>query len=444
MAGRLLPDRFEDIIVSISLVRPGPLKSDMDKDYLPRRHGQKPVQYLHPKLKNALGETLGVVLYQEQVLKVAHDLAGMSYAEADGFRRAMTHERTGEEMEKMRDAFISHSVGRGIGKNIAEKVFEQLAAFAAYGFCKGHACAYAITAYQTLWLKSHYPAEFLAAVLSNQPMGYYPSRVLAAEARRFGVEVLPPDINNSSEHYTVQKGAIRISLKQLKGMSEKALESILSARAECNFTSLRDFVLRTDVSQPILENLVKVGAFDSLGDRNNLLSQLPRLSELKHKVTRGAVSLFEDAAPKEDTPLDFSIDDKKSRLFIERELLSLDLSAHPLDFYDSGNGITRMKDLPSIPAGRRIKLAGSVIRYQTPPTRNGKRVVYVIMEDGTGIADVTVFSDVQEKCGQVLFRERWLSVKGKIQRRGPKATSIIAEELYPLRRAARQIVPTKM
>jgi error-prone DNA polymerase len=435
MAGRLLPDRFEDIIVSISLVRPGPLKSHMDKDYLPRRHGQEPVKYLHPKLKNALGETLGVILYQEQVLKVAHDLAGMSYAEADGFRRAMTHERTEEEMEKMRDSFISRVVGDGISKNIAEKVFEQLAAFAAYGFCKGHACAYAITAYQ-----SHYPAEFLAAVLSNQPMGYYPSHVLVAEAKRFGVEVLLPDINASSERYTVEKGAIRVSLKQLKGMSEKALESILSARAERKFTSLRDFVLRTDVSQPILENLVKVGAFDSLGDQNNLLLQLPKLSELKHKVIRGTVPLLEDAALKAATSMDFSIDDKKSRLLVERELLSLNLSAHPLDFYDSDDGITKMKDLPSIPAGRSVKLVGSVIRYETPPTKSGKRVVYVIMEDGTGIADVTVFSDVQEKCGQVLFREGWLTVEGKVQRRGQKATSIIAEELYPLSRTERSVV----
>jgi len=444
MAGRLLPDHFEDIIVSISLVRPGPLKSDMDKDYLPRRHGQKPVQYLHPRLKNALGETLGVVLYQEQVLKVAHDLAGMSYAEADGFRRAMTHERTEQEMEKMRDSFISRAVGDGVGKNIAEKVFEQLAAFAAYGFCKGHACAYAVTAYQTLWLKSHYPAEFMAAVLSNQPMGYYPSRVLVAEARRFGVDVLPPDINNSSEHYTVEKGTIRVSLKQLKGMSEKALESILSAKADRKFTSLRDFVLRTDVSQPILENLVKVGAFDSLDDRRDLLLQLPKLSELKHKVTKGTASLFADATLKVDTFVDCSIDDRKSRSLIERELLSLDLSAHPLDFYYSGNGITRMKDLPSIPAGKRVKLAGSVIRYQTPPTRSGKRIVYVIIEDGTGIADVAVFNDVQEKYGQVLFRERWLTVKGKVQRRGQKATSIIAEELYPLSIATSQVVSMKM
>jgi len=432
MAGRLLPNCFEDIIVSISLVRPGPLKSNMDKDYLPRRHGKESVKYLHSKLKNALSETLGVILYQEQVLKVAHDLAGMSYAEADGFRRAMTHDRTEGEMEKMRDSFLARATGNGVSKGIAEKVFEQLAAFAAYGFCKGHACAYAIIAYQTLWLKRHYPAEFLAAVLSNQPMGYYPPRVLVAEAKRFGVEVLPPDVNISSGNYTVDNGAIRVSLKQLKGMSEEALESILSARAKGRFTSLRDFVMRTDVSRPISENLVKVGAFDSLGNRSDLLLQIPKLSELKHKVLKGTRPLFESSIPEVELFADDSKDDIRLRLLIERELLSLNLSAHPLDFYNYDNGITRMKDLPLIPTGRRVKLAGSVIRYQTPPARNGKRVVYVIMEDGTGIADVTVFSDVQEKCGQILFREGWLTVEGKIQRRGQKATSIIAENLSPL------------
>jgi error-prone DNA polymerase len=433
MAGRLLPNRFEDIIVSISLVRPGPLKSNMDKDYLPRRHGKEPVKYLHPKLRNALGETLGIILYQEQVLRVAHDLAGMTYAEADGFRRAITHDRTEEEMEKMRDSFMSRSIENGVRRVTAEKVFEQLAAFAAYGFCKGHACAYAITAYQTLWLKCYYPAEFLAAVLSNQPMGYYPSYVLVAEAKRFGVEVLPIDINKSSDHYTVEKGAIRVSLRQLKGMSEEALESILSERVKHRFTSLRDFILRTDVSRPILENLVRVGAFDSLGGRDEVLLQLPKLADLKHKVVKGARLLFDDdASREEESSVDRYNDDMRVKLSIERELLSLNLSAHPLDFYDLDTAITRMKDLPSIPTGKRIKLVGSVIRYQTPPTRNGKRVVYVIMEDGTGIADVTVFSDVQEKCGQVLFREGWLTVEGRIQRRGHKATSIIAENLSPL------------
>jgi error-prone DNA polymerase len=344
----------------------------------------------------------------------------------------MTHDRSEEEMEKMRDSFVSSATRNGVSRSVASKVFEQLAAFAAYGFCKAHAATYAILAYQTLWLKCHYPAEFFAAVLSNQPMGYYPPRVLVAEAKRSGVKVLPLDINKSSDNYTVEEGRIRVSLKQLKGMSEGALKSILSERAKGNFTSLRDFVLRTNTSRPILENLVKVGAFDSLGNRNELLLQIPNLVNLKHKVGKGARPLFEDTNPESASIHEIPCDDRRAKMLVERELLSLNLSAHPLDFLPSDNSFTRMRDLHSVATGKTIKIAGSVIRYQTPPTRNGNRVVYVIMEDGTGIADVTVFADVQEKCGQVLFHEGWLIVKGKIQRRGAKATSIIAEDLSPL------------
>jgi len=433
MAGRLLPNRFQDIIVSISLVRPGPLKSNMDKIYLPRRHGREPVTYLHPRLKNALGETLGVILYQEQVLKVAHDLAGMSYAEADGFRRAMTHDRTEEEMEKMRESFMASTTRRGVSKTIAKRVFEQLAAFAAYGFCKAHAAAYAELAYQTLWLKCHYPAEFFAAVLSNQPMGYYPARVLVAEAKRSGVEVLPIDINRSAGDYIVENGVIRVSLRQLKGMSIEAEKSILGERERDRFTSFRDFVLRTGISRHITENLIRVGAFDSFGDKNDLLLELSRLVKLKHRIGNGVRTLFGEVDSEALPTVKTSNDDKKVKMMAERELLSLNLSAHPLDFYALDGGVTRMKDLRSIPRGKTVKIAGSVIRYQTPPTRNGNRVVYVIMEDGTGVADVTVFGDVQEKCGQVLFREGWLIVRGKVQRRGPKALSIIAEDLAPLK-----------
>lgn len=435
MAGRLLPERFEDITVSISLVRPGPLKSNMDKDYLPRRHGEAPVTYLHPRLKGALKETLGVILYQEQVLKVAHDLAGMSYAEADGFRRAMTHDRTQEEMEKMRESFLAGAVRNGVGRNTAERVFEQLAAFAAYGFCKAHAAAYAELAYQTLWLKRRYPAEFFAAVLSNQPMGYYPPRVLVADAGRFGVRVLPPDVNRSTDRYTLEDGAIRISLGQVKGVSEKALKSILWEREKAAFRSLRDFVLRTKVSMPVLESLIKVGALDSFGNREEMLLLLPKLLDAKCMVESGIPPLFsleddkqlESAMANETAPRSTEAD-----MLVEGRLLSMYLSAHPLDFYRPDSSFTRMCDLASARTGSTVRIIGSAIRYQTPPTRNGNRVVYVIMEDGTGIADVTVFKDVQEKCGQVLFRESWLAVTGKIQRRGPKSLSIIAEYLAPV------------
>ncbi|MFA5078822.1 MAG: OB-fold nucleic acid binding domain-containing protein, partial [Dehalococcoidia bacterium] len=429
------------IIVSLSLVRPGPLKCSMDKVYLARRHGQEPVSYLHPCLERALGETLGVILYQEQVLRVAHDLAGLSYAEADGFRRAMTHDRTHEEMEKMRLSFINSALRRGIGRGVAEEVFEHLSAFAAYGFCKAHAAAYAVLSYQTLWLKCHYPAEFFAAILSNQPMGYYPPRVLAAEARRSGASVLPPDVNKSSALYTAEGDSIRVSLCQVKGISSEAVCSIISQRSRRRFNSLRDFVLRVDASQPMMESLVKVGALDAFSGRAEMLAQIPGLLQLKRSKTAGAYlqvrpSICQPglAGGSEDPPLQLKPD--KQKLLDERELLSLDLSAHPLDFYVLGQGFTRISDLPSLPTGQAVKIAGSVIRYQTPPTRTGKRVVYIILEDGSGVADVTVFSDVQEKCGRVLFRCGWMEVRGKIQRRGPQSLSIIAGEIRPLRPAA--------
>ncbi len=432
MAGRLLPHCFEDITVSISLVRPGPLKSNMDKAYLARRHGAEPVTYLHPRLKNALDETLGVILYQEQVLKVAHDLAGMSYAEADGFRRAMTHDRTEAEMESMRGSFISCAAGNGVSRSIAEQVFEQLAAFAAYGFCKAHAAAYAIVSYQTLWLKCHYPAEFFAAVLSNQPMGYYPPRVLIADAKRCGVEILPVDINRSFDRYVVENGGIRVSLKQLKGMTGRTMEALLAERARHEFTSLSDFVSRIGPPRPVLENLLKVGAFDSIGSRETLRRQLPELVKLKRRRGEGVQPLFEHSDVAPDPAGEAPGSGRKMLTLAEWELLSLGVSAHPLDFCSLDGGVTKIRDLRSVAMGRTVTIAGSVIRYQTPPTRNGNRVVYVILEDGTGVADVTVFGSVQEKCGQVLFREGWLLVTGKIQRRGPKALSVIAEDLAPL------------
>ena len=432
MAGRLLPKCFEDIVVSISLVRPGPLKSDMDKTYLARRHGVESVTYLHPKLKIALEETLGVILYQEQVLKVAHDLAGMSYAEADGFRRAMTHDRTEVEMEKMRDSFISCAVRNDVGQDIAEKVFGQLAAFAAYGFCKAHAVAYAVLSYQTLWLKCHYPAEFFAALLSNQPMGYYPPRVLIADARRwFGIEILPLDINKSLDCYSVENKAIRVGLNQLRGMTGEAVKFILEERATGKFTSLRGFVLRTNTNRAILEKLIKVGAFDSFGSREALLLEFSGLGQPKRRRSQGTWPIFGDESSR-SAVVEENAFDIKEKMLIERDLLSLDLSAHPLDFYNLKNGFTRIKDLNSIATGKMVKIVGSVIRYQTPPTRNGNRVVYVIMEDGTGVADVAIFNNVQEKCGQVLFRAGWLIVEGKIQRRGPRALTIIAQDLSPL------------
>jgi error-prone DNA polymerase len=290
-----------------------------------------------------------------------------------------------------------------------------------------------VLSYQTLWLKCHYPAEFMAAILSNQPMGYYPPRVLVAEARRSGVTVLPPDVNASLDHYTVESSSIRVGLSQVKGITGEAVACIISEQKKDKFSSLRDFVLRVEASLPIFENLVKVGALDALGNRGDMLQELPDLLQFKRRNVSGKLELLGDILPEVVRETERSKYDKRESLIAERELLSLDLSAHPLDFCNLGNGFTQVKELPSLKTGQSVKIAGSVIRYQTPPTRSGKRVVYIIMEDGTGVADVTVFHDVQERCGKYLFRSGWLEVRGKIQRRGPKSLSIIANEVIPLR-----------
>jgi error-prone DNA polymerase len=214
-------------------------------------------------------------------------------------------------------------------------------------------------------------------------------------------------------------------------MSEEALKSILAEREEKDFVSLRDFALRTEVNQPIVKNLIKVGAFDSYGHREDLLHKLSQLAEFRRTVEENTRLLLEETKP--ETILPIAHVDRKPNMTAESELLSLNLSALPLDFLFSSDGFTRMKDLRHAATGQRVEIAGSVIRYQTPPTRNGNRVVYVIMEDGTGIADVTVFNDVQQKSGNVLFKESWLVVKGKIQRRGPKSLSVIAEKISPLK-----------
>ncbi len=188
--------------------------------------------------------------------------------------------------------------------------------------------------------------------------------------------------------------------------------------------------MRTEVNRPIIENLVKVGAFDCYSNREDMIHELYRLSEIKLQVGKGTRPLFVERKPEPVAAMFFG--DLKTNMIAERSLLSLNLSAHPLDFLSLGTGFTCMNDLRKMATGKRVKIAGSVIRYQTPPTRNGNRVVYVIMEDGTGIADVTVFSGVQKKYGETLFKEGWLIVDGKVQRRGPKSLSIIAEELLTL------------
>jgi error-prone DNA polymerase len=232
LQARLGADRFEDIVASVALIRPGPIEGNMVEPFIARRKGEAPVEYLHPALKPILEKTYGVVLYQEQVIAIATAIAGFTPGESDKLRRVMTHARSRSDMQEIGEEFVRKAVGRGTCPAVAEQVFSYIRGYAGYGFCEARAAAFGDTAYRTAYLMRHHPAAFLAAILSNQPMGYYPSDTLCLEARRRGIGILPPDLNRSGRNFQVEDGAIRVSLRQVRGMKRAALDALLLARRE--------------------------------------------------------------------------------------------------------------------------------------------------------------------------------------------------------------------
>jgi DNA polymerase III alpha subunit len=261
LLGRLQPQKFSDIIAEISLFRPGPMKGDMVTPYVERRRGRAPVHYPHPDLEPILKETYGVVLFQEQVLKVAHHIAGFSLAEADQLRRAMTKNRSAAEMEKLKTAFVQGTVRQGYSQGTAEKIFAMVANFAGYGFCKAHAASFAHITYQSAFLKAHCPLAFYLGLLNAGHVGSYPKSVILNEARRMGFEVLGPHVNYSYQDYTAERGSIRIALSAVNGLGPRFCERILKERDNGPFTSIRAFCRRVDLSQEIVLRLSLTGAF---------------------------------------------------------------------------------------------------------------------------------------------------------------------------------------
>jgi DNA-directed DNA polymerase III PolC len=261
LLGRLQPKKFSDIIAEISLFRPGPMKGDMVTPYVQRRNHREPVRYPHPDLASILHETYGVVLFQEQVLKIAHRIAGFSLAEADQVRRAMTKNRSAAEMERIKASFIQGAIGQGHTQTTAEEIFAMVASFAGYGFCKAHAASFAHITYQSAFLKAHYPLEFYLGLLNAGHVGSYPKSVILNEAKRKGIEVRTPHINDSHEEYTAENGAIRIGLSAINGIGPQFCKRILRERENGPFTSIKAFCLRANLSQEIILRLSLAGAF---------------------------------------------------------------------------------------------------------------------------------------------------------------------------------------
>ncbi len=450
LLGRLQPTKFDDIIANISLFRPGPMHADMINPFIARRHGDEPISYTHPDMEPALKETYGVIVYQEQVLKVAMAVAGFTPGQADSLRRAMTTDRSQEEMEKIKASFIESAVSRGVSLGISEKVFSQLRAFAAYGFCKAHAASFAEIAYQTAYLKAHFPAEFLAGVLSCQPMGFYPPNVIIEDARRLGIEILAPDINRSEKMFTVEVNetvGIRIGLMQINSLSSAEIKAILAARNERLFESFTDFCRRVSISKPSLENLINVGAFDSFGyPRGKLLWAAGNAAASKNNAGLGDNSqlcICMDS-PESDDWIDSLPDAPElsphERVRMDYQIMGMTPLCHPMVFYReklSAAKIGKTSLIHDLPDGAQAVIAGVVVVCMRPPTKSGVVVVFITLEDEDGLADCVVFPKVYAQYGKVIFGNPALIIEGRVKRMGKRSVSLVAQHIRPLTDAYR-------
>ncbi len=343
-------------------------------------------------------------------------------------------------MEKIRETFVSGALKNGVDEEIAEKVFSQLRAFAAYGFCNAHAASFAKIAYQTAYLKAHYAPEFLAGILCNEPMGFYPANVIVEEARRIGIGILGVDVNRSRKKFCVEEGNIRIGLMQVKGISDAEIKSIVDARAEREFDSFSDFCRRARVDRPTIENLVNCGAFECFGHPRGKLLWL--LGEKTLGVTRQgspSVETFRLMEVEADDQLadlpDVPEPPMHVRVRMDYEILGLSPLCHPMVFYRetlAQAGLVKCTEAKGKPGGSIVRIAGVVVTCMRPPTKSGVIVVFVTLEDEFGLMDTVIFPKVYEQYGPVIFNSPGLIIEGKVERMGERGLSIIARKIWPL------------
>ena len=409
MLPRLRPRCFADIVVEVAIVRPRPIQGQMVHPYLRRRQGLEEVSYPHPALEPILSETLGIILFQEQVLRVAMAVAGFSGGEADQLRRAMSRQRSQEEMKRLGQRFVAGGVQNGLEAETAAAIFGQLAGFATYGFCKSHAAAFALLSYQTMWLKLYHPAEFYCALLNHQPMGFYQPSVVVGDAQRHGVVILPPDLNRSQDACTLAEGAgglaIRLGLRYIKGAGPVARRLLVAGQP---FQSLRDLCRRTRLPRPVLAALIRAGALDDIEhDRRRLLWELKGLEY--HP------SMFDLETELE--PISLPALGEAEALAWSAELLGMTPGDHPLRLlrpYLQARGVLSAAELEQRQDGEVVRTAGQVVVRQSPPTAKGH--LFITLEDETGLVNLVVRPALYQKRSEVLCHAPLLTVVGRVQR----------------------------
>ena len=425
---RLQPDCFEDITSLVALFRPGPLQSGMVDDFITRKHGETRVEYDHPDLKPILQSTYGVILYQEQVMQIAQSLAGYSLGGADILRRAMGKKKA-EEMAEQRQIFVTGAKNRGIKENISGGIFDLMEKFAGYGFNKSHSAAYALIAYQTAYLKAHYPAEFMAAVLSSDMDNTDKVVGFLEECKRMKLTVLPPDVNRGFYKFTVNSDKnIEYGLGAVKGVGENVIEELVKEREAAKFQNLFDFCQRLyahKLSRRAIEPLIRSGAMDSFGkNRATLLASVDRAIKSAEQYSRdhamGQHDLFADDTNQEVVAdyTEMRMQSANEILKGEKESLGWYLSGHPYSLCaEELRAIVQCPINELVPGEKAISIIAGVsvgVRYIT--TKAGKRMAILGLEDETGRIDVTVFSEVLEKIQNELNEPGVFVVKGKVSR----------------------------
>ncbi|MBY8864578.1 DNA polymerase III subunit alpha [Streptomyces sennicomposti] len=447
LVGRLQPDTFHDLVVDISLFRPGPVAADMVRPFIEARHGRAPVRYPHPDLREPLEETYGVVVFHEQIIHIVHLMTGCGRDEADRVRRGLSDP---ESQGRIKVWFAQRAAERGYGAETIQRTWEIVEAFGSYGFCKAHAVAFAVPTYQSAWLKAHHPAAFYAGLLTHDP-GMYPKRLLLADARRRGVPILPLDVNRSGVAHRIElvsekgepeggwapgraEGAarwgLRLALSDVHGISEAEAARIAAGRP---YASLLDFWERARPSRPIAGRLAQVGALDAFGaNRRDLQLHLTEL----HRGARGAGGGQLPLAGGRKTAAAGLPDlSDAERLSAELGVLSMDASRNLMDdhraFLDE-LGVVSARRLRAARHGETVLVAGAKAATQTPPIRSGKRVIFSTLDDGTGLVDLAFFDDSHDACAHTVFHSWLLLVRGVVQRRGPRSLSVVGAAAWNL------------
>ncbi|WP_081737024.1 DNA polymerase III subunit alpha [Arthrobacter sp. MA-N2] len=441
LVGKLQPAVFDDLITDISLFRPGPMQADMVKPFLNRRGGWETVEQLHPDLEPFLRNTYGIVVFHEQLMRIIDTFTGCGLAYADVLRRFLSDEDRLPGVEKF---FHEKAAGRGYTPEVIDRVWGVVKGFGSFGFCRAHGAAFAKPTFQSAWLKTHYPVQFMAGLWTHDP-GMYPKRLLVAEVRRLGIPILPLDVNRSTDEYVTEPTSdgrlgIRMSLADVKGIQAREIHRILTERP---FDSMADLKERARLRASTVQSLALVGALDTLytgqsrrtrpaiAARNQATRTAKRL-----QVIPGQLAL---PLPAVDAPTIPAGMPELTDLEITREeldILALDVTHHLIDSYQpllDRLGVTKAKDLLTLRNGTKVLVAGIRVATQTPPMRGGKRVVFISVDDGTGCVDATFFSDAQEKVAPpILFSTNLLLIEGTTRRTGLRGMSLQASNAWDL------------